>query len=46
MKYLPSNEMKIIVENTRIINNSLGQFKRIVSVAEEEKKFSKKHCIK
>lgn len=32
------NEMKIIVENSRIINNSLGQFKRIVSTAEKEKK--------
>jgi len=31
-------EMKIIVENSKIINNSLGQFKRIVSIAEEEKK--------
>ena len=39
------NEMKIIVENTRIINNSLGQFKRIVSVAEEEKKSFRKSIV-
>jgi sialic acid synthase SpsE len=31
-------EMKIIVKNSKIINDSLGQFKRIVSAAEEEKK--------
>ena len=31
-------EMKMIVENSKMINNSLGQFKRTVSIAEEEKK--------
>jgi len=31
-------DMKIIVKNSKIINNSLGQFKRTVSIAEEEKK--------
>ena len=31
-------EMKIIVESSKIINKSLGQFKRKVSAAEEEKK--------
>ena len=31
-------DMKIIVKNSKIINDSLGQFKRIVSIAEEEKK--------
>jgi sialic acid synthase SpsE len=31
-------EMKIIVDSSKIINDSLGQFKRTVSAAEEEKK--------
>lgn len=31
-------DMKIIVKNSKIINDSLGQFKRTVSTAEEEKK--------
>ena len=41
-------EMKIIVENSKMIRDSLGQLKRTVSIAEEEKKksISKKYCIK
>jgi len=31
-------EMKMIVKNSKKISDSLGQFKRIVSIAEEEKK--------
>ena len=38
-------EMTIIVENSKKINNSLGQFKRIVSNAEEEKKKSFRRSI-